>query len=206
MNATEQNLKVFGLPTNAFRQEMEEAHLHSPENGERVFVGNDKRGGSVFFDKASVVVRQDRVDLTIEIFPPEGNKGFFGNILGHEELICEVLDCVMDFSHGTYGLYRKSYRTESREIVAFYTPSKPIWHRIESGHMNSDWYGVKSDIMRSIIFGSGYIECEIMRSIIAASYGDEFESTWSIYSTPYGLSLKTRGQWSGVFLNQWFRK
>ena len=152
-------LEVHGLPPDA------------SENGGKIYVGMDSRGARVFFDKASVVVRQNRAKPTIEIFPPEGSKGFFGNILGHEELIFEVLDCEMDFSHGTYGLYRKSYWTESREIVTFYKPSKPIWHRIESGHMNSDWYGVKSEIMRSIIFESGYIESEIMRSIIAASCG-----------------------------------
>lgn len=127
------------------------------QNGNKIFAGKDKRGGSIFFDKTSVIVQQKKVDIRIEIYPPESNKDFFQDTPGiseHEQFTCEILDCAVDFVHRTYALYCKSYGTKDADIIVISQFANPGWRRIES------------ETMWSIGPGSYFTESESMRLVV----------------------------------------
>jgi hypothetical protein len=105
---------------------------------ERVLLGKDRDESLCYLDKKTIVVNKDRVEVEVDIYPPEESTLFHtaqGYIrrAGYEGLECLVEKWGLGLSNGVFVKHDTYYRSKCGQLIQAKGDIRKVWKPISPG-------------------------------------------------------------------------
>lgn len=107
-------------------------------DNERALLGKDRDGVLFYLDKKSIAFNKDKVEIEVDIYPPEGSTRFhtaqgYLRRAGFEGLECLVERWGLGFSNKVFIKYGMSYKSKCGHLIEAAVDIRKVWKPIVPG-------------------------------------------------------------------------
>jgi hypothetical protein len=123
-------------PSQTEPEQMEPRQLNVQD--ERVLLGKDRDEALCYLDKKTIVVNKDRVEIEVDIYPPEESTRFhtaqgYVRRAGYEGLECLVERWGLGLSNGVFVKHATYYRSKCGQLIQAGGDIRKVWKPISPG-------------------------------------------------------------------------
>jgi hypothetical protein len=122
-------------------------------DGDRAFIGTDRDGSTFYLDKKSIVVQNDRLEVSVNIYPPADSTLFLKaqacmRRAGYEGLECLVEKWGLGPSSKVFTKYGLNYKSRCGHLMEADTDTRKVWKPIASGSLEEKAWETVDGIIR----------------------------------------------------------
>jgi|PlaIllAssembly_1097288.scaffolds.fasta_scaffold101549_1 hypothetical protein len=114
-------------------------------DAERTLLGKDRDGTLFYLDKKTIVINKDKVEIEIDVYPPEGStrlhtaQGYVRRA-GYEGLECIMEKWGLGLSSGVFIRHGQYYKSKCGHLIEAAVDIRKVWKPIVPGtHEETAW-------------------------------------------------------------------
>lgn len=119
---------------------------------ERAFLGKDRDGAPFYLDTKTIVFNKDKVEITVDIYPPAESTRFhtaqgYLRRAGFEGLECLVEKWGLGFSNKVFIKYGMNYKSKCGHLIEAALDNRKVWKPIAPGTLEEIAWKVVDGIL-----------------------------------------------------------
>lgn len=121
---------------------------------ERVLLGKDRDEALCYLDKKTIVANNDRVDVEVDIYPPEASPRFhtaqgYVRRAGYEVLECLVERWGLSLSNGVFVKHGTYYKSKGGQLIQAGGDIRKVWKPISPGTIEETAWKAVGGILKA---------------------------------------------------------